>query len=80
MTLVKSLSEAHPGFGFASGPVEVHRYVDGRVQVADVDGEGTIAVGSAVGGTGVVAVGGTGVVAGSSAEAPDRNCLMGCTR
>src|SRR3954451_2890405 len=29
-TLVKPLSEAHPAFGSASGPVDVQRYVDGR--------------------------------------------------
>ena len=27
---MKSLSAPHPGFGFASEPVEDHRYVDGR--------------------------------------------------
>jgi hypothetical protein len=31
---VKSLSETHPDCGFASGPVEFHWYVDGRVHVA----------------------------------------------
>jgi hypothetical protein len=33
-TLVKSLSETHPDFGFASEPVDVQRYVDGSVHVA----------------------------------------------
>jgi hypothetical protein len=27
--LVKSFSETQPDFGFASDPVDVHRYVDG---------------------------------------------------
>jgi len=30
------LSETNPDFGFANGPVEVQRYVDGRAHV-DVD-------------------------------------------
>lgn len=29
---MKSLSETQPDFGFASAPVEVQRYVDGRLQ------------------------------------------------
>jgi hypothetical protein len=29
--VVKSLSEAHPDFGFASDPVDVQRYEDGRL-------------------------------------------------
>jgi hypothetical protein len=32
-TVVKSLSETQPGFGAASGPVDVHLYLDGRAQV-----------------------------------------------
>src|SRR4051812_27682197 len=36
-TAVKSLSETHPDFGFASEPVEVHRYVEGRVQFPPPD-------------------------------------------
>jgi hypothetical protein len=31
--LVKSLSETYPDFGLARGPVDVQRYVDGRVHV-----------------------------------------------
>ena len=30
---MKSFSEAHPDFGVASEPVDVHLYVDGSVQV-----------------------------------------------
>ena len=31
--MVKSFSDTQPDFGFASKPVEVQRYVDGRVHV-----------------------------------------------
>lgn len=30
---MKSLSETYPDFGLARGPVDVQRYVDGRVHV-----------------------------------------------
>jgi hypothetical protein len=35
--LVKSLSESHPLFGLASGPDDVHLYVDGRVHELEDD-------------------------------------------
>src|SRR6187549_1821566 len=36
MTVVKSLRETHPDFGSTSGPLDFHRYVDGRAQVVFV--------------------------------------------
>jgi len=35
VTVVKSLSDTQPAFGCASGPVDVHWYVEGSGQVAD---------------------------------------------
>ncbi|MFO7401361.1 MAG: hypothetical protein C0P63_018565, partial [Actinomycetales bacterium] len=37
---MKSLSETHPAFGSASGPVDVQRYCDGRSQVVVGVGDG----------------------------------------
>jgi hypothetical protein len=57
-TLVKSFSDTQPDLGLASGPVDVQRYVDGRVQVVG----GLVVV--EVGGLVVVEVGGLVVVLG----------------
>ena len=45
-TLVKSLSDVHPDRGWASGPEDVHRYVDGS---AHPPGEVGVGVGVVVG-------------------------------
>jgi hypothetical protein len=54
---VKSFSENHPDLGLASDPVDVHRYLDGRLQVPGGVVGGAV-VGEAVGVTVGVTVGG----------------------